>query len=726
MQTRSFLEDLRDTQLLESGQLEQVRGWPQAQAPDSLALARELIQRDWLTAYQANALSQGRGKELTLDAYHVLDRLGEGGMGQVLKARHRTMNRVVALKIIRKEMLAKPDAVNRFRQEIQAAAQLIHPNIVVAYDAGQANGTHFFAMEFVEGIDLGNLVQKSGPLPVVDACTYIRQAALGLQHAHERGMVHRDIKPSNLLLSRTSAGAPVVKILDMGLARLQDAANAGLTRTGVIMGSPAFLSPEQALNSTKVDIRADLYSLGCTFYFILTGKPPFEACAFMELLFKHREEEPQPVARLRAGVPAGVQAIISKLLAKRPDDRYQTPAELVVALKALRESANTGTSRTGMKSMRSKKKLSGKHLPAGTGKPRRRTFVMAGGLAVAVLLAGVALAVFSRTDRSPVALASPLVTLAAPPVGLATPPVAAPSQSELVSGDPQPDPEDVVLPAPTTKGILVIVADPAAKTLFNSKGVAVVDKAENRKVLKTGEHELLAGYYEVDLASLPDTLEVSNGDFTIDPSRKARISITKRPAPAVVQVVPTVPSGPEEKWRQEVAALPAAKQVDAVLQKLSERNRGFNPKGSGITHKIAKDAVAGKEAVTELALTGSNARPIVDVSPLRALVSLQSFTCRGTEGEKVNLHDLRPLRGLKLKALDVRNTKVEDLSPLKGIPLEVLDCRSTRVNNLEPLKGMPLRHLCCAFVPGRNDLIRSTKTLETVNERPVKEFLRKP
>src|SRR6266508_1377402 len=216
--TPSLIESLRGGGLLEPQQLEELGRLPEARNPDARALARVLLQRGWLTRFQVTLAAQGRAKELEVGPYLLLDRLGEGGMGQVFKARHRHMDRVVALKIIRKEKLASADAVKRFYQEVQAAARLHHPNIVLAYDAGQAGSTHFLSMELVEGTDLAKLVKDKGPLPVPKACDYVRQAALGLQHAHDKGMVHRDVKPSNLLLT---AQGEVVKVLDLGLARLK-------------------------------------------------------------------------------------------------------------------------------------------------------------------------------------------------------------------------------------------------------------------------------------------------------------------------------------------------------------------------------------------------------------------------------------------------------------------------------------------------------------------------
>jgi serine/threonine-protein kinase len=331
----AFLDCLRETRLLEATQLDEAGKSPLARGDDPAPLARDLVQRQWLTPFQVNQVLQGRGKELVLGPYQLLDRLGEGGMGQVYKACHATMKRTVALKIIRKDRLANPQAVQRFYQEVQIAAKLSHPNIVLAYDAGQAGDVHYFAMEYVEGTDLARLVKERGPLPVADACEYIRQAALGLQHAHERGLVHRDIKPANLLLSKPAAGQPVVKVLDLGLARLSGEQGSNLTRDGSVIGTPDFLAPEQARNASAVDIRADIYSLGGTFYFLLTGRPPFQAESLTEVLLKHQTDEPTPVEQLRPEVPSAVANILRKMMAKKPEERYATPGEVAQALGAL-------------------------------------------------------------------------------------------------------------------------------------------------------------------------------------------------------------------------------------------------------------------------------------------------------------------------------------------------------------------------------------------------------
>jgi eukaryotic-like serine/threonine-protein kinase len=362
---------LRHCQLLKPEQLEQLTRKPLALPPGSMALARDLLKRGWLTPYQANQLIPGKVSELVLGPYVLLERLGAGGMGQVFKARHRGMDRVVALKIIRRDLLMDEEVVRRFYREIQLVSRLDHPNVVHAYDAGPAGATHFLAMEFVEGIDLGKLVKQGGPLPVLQACEHIRQAALGLQHAHERGLVHRDIKPHNLLIAdcdslarRASEGAgpdprlrvgltnphsAIVKVADLGLARLPravdgeaTAALTGANTTGTLtpehaglMGTADYLAPEQALDFHNADIRSDIYSLGCTFYFLLTGRPPFPGGNLAQKVAKHLQTEPPAIEEFRTDVPPALAGVLRQMLAKRPEDRCQTPAEVAEKLQTL-------------------------------------------------------------------------------------------------------------------------------------------------------------------------------------------------------------------------------------------------------------------------------------------------------------------------------------------------------------------------------------------------------
>ena len=261
----------------------------------------------------------GRTRSLpTVAGYEILEEIGSGGMGIVYRARQTERNRIVALKVIRNERLNNPDVINRFRREAQAASRLSHPNVVSVYESDQDGDTHYLAMEYVPGITLQQLVDKNGPLPIAQACDFVRQTALGLQHAVEQALVHRDVKPANLM-AVTSAelgtrnselSSAFVKILDMGVARLYQLANlpdeslTTLTRDGAVIGTPDYIAPEQLENPHGADIRADLYSLGCTFYFLLTGQVPFPGGTLVQKLDRQRQETPAPsVDQLRSEVP---------------------------------------------------------------------------------------------------------------------------------------------------------------------------------------------------------------------------------------------------------------------------------------------------------------------------------------------------------------------------------------------------------------------------------------
>ncbi len=270
--------------------------------------------------------------------YRILSPLGTGGMGIVYKAEHKLMGRPVALKVIKHLSAQQPVLVKRFLQEVKALARVTHPNIVTSYDADQAGDLHFLVMEYVEGISLKELVETNGPLPVVQACRCIRQAAEGLQYAHDQGMVHRDIKPDNLLL----AGNGQVKVLDFGLARfLEEESGAGdLTEPGLVMGTPDYIAPEQALDAHQADVRADIYSLGCTLYYLLAGQPPFAGAKSIQKIFAHREQKPPSLSIHRPDLPPGLIQVVERMLAKDPARRYQTAAAVAEALAPFADSGS--------------------------------------------------------------------------------------------------------------------------------------------------------------------------------------------------------------------------------------------------------------------------------------------------------------------------------------------------------------------------------------------------
>ncbi|WP_439624625.1 bifunctional serine/threonine-protein kinase/formylglycine-generating enzyme family protein [Gemmata sp.] len=338
--TAAFFANLRASGLLRQEQLQELWAWVAAARPDVQGLAKEVSGRGWLTAFQLKEIFKGRGRELTLDRYSLQDLLGEGGMGRVYKAHDTRMGRDVAIKIIRKDKLTHPAAAARFKQEIEALGQMKHPNVVQVYDADLTGTTHYYVMELIDGKDLTKLVTERGPLPVTEACEYIRQAALGLQHAFEKGLVHRDIKPSNIIVA---GGGTVVKVVDLGLARLMDNELAAggpddghrITQEGFVIGTPDFLAPEQARNPMAVDIRADIYALGGTLYYILTGRVPYEGANPTEKLLKHCTDPPPSLSLQRMDAPPQVEQIIHWCMAKAMDARPQFPLQLAQALQPL-------------------------------------------------------------------------------------------------------------------------------------------------------------------------------------------------------------------------------------------------------------------------------------------------------------------------------------------------------------------------------------------------------
>ena len=304
-------------------------------AKDTNLLVRELIKNEKLTPYQAEVLRRGQTAGLVFGNYIVLEQIGAGGMGVVFKAYHRRMKRVVALKVLPPNLTSSETAIRRFHREVEAAAKLIHPNIVAAYDADEARGIHFLVMEYVEGEDLSNFVKRVGPLPLGRALDYTIQTARGLVHAHREGVVHRDIKPGNLLLDSRDT----VKILDMGLARLDDAGatenqQTDLTQTGRVMGTVDYMAPEQALDAKRADHRADIYSLGCTLHYLLTASSLAPEGTFTQKLLWHQNNPVRSLRELCPAAPERLDAIFQRMLAKDPASRPESMQAVTAELEA--------------------------------------------------------------------------------------------------------------------------------------------------------------------------------------------------------------------------------------------------------------------------------------------------------------------------------------------------------------------------------------------------------
>ncbi len=301
-----------------------------------------LLNPDKKAAYDRKLHPQMTPKNL-LGEYKLLSKLGQGGMGTVYKAQHTKLGKTVAIKVLSKANLANPEAISRFDREMKAIGQLDHPNIVQSHDAREIAGTRFLVMDFVDGKDLGAVVKERGALPVAEAVDYVLQAARGLQYAHEQGVVHRDIKPGNLLLDKKGT----VKILDMGLARIGGSAEGEdkerLTATGQMMGTLDYMAPEQALDTHHADARADIYSLGCTLYRLLTGESPYKADTPMNTLVAHQRAPVPSLRKARPDVPRELDAAFRKMVAKKPEDRQQSMAEVIADLQKCMGSMATAT-----------------------------------------------------------------------------------------------------------------------------------------------------------------------------------------------------------------------------------------------------------------------------------------------------------------------------------------------------------------------------------------------
>lgn len=342
-----FLQNLADSGLSTA---DAIRAWvdrlPPEGAANGAAIARSLVGANQLTDFQAEAILKRKFDLMRMGNYEVMSRLGSGGMGTVFKARHRRMNRVVAIKVLSSDVAASEAFTQRFQREIETVAKLSHPNIVMAFDADDSPAGHYLVMEFVNGRDLASEVYRGGPLSVADAVDCTLQAARGLAYAHGMNIVHRDVKPANIL--RREDG--VVKVADLGLARLCSPSATGttsLTQAGGVVGTIDYIAPEQALDSSTIDHRVDVYSLGCTLYFLLTGRPPYTGASVMSVLLKHREAAPPSLSEARADAPIELGAVFHRMVAKSRDDRFATMADVVQVLERIQQRSPLSDVRLG-------------------------------------------------------------------------------------------------------------------------------------------------------------------------------------------------------------------------------------------------------------------------------------------------------------------------------------------------------------------------------------------
>ncbi len=696
-----FVKQLEDSGILAGDTLQDFIP-PKASPKDAEELARDLVRNKKLTKFQAEEVYRGNGKSLVLGNYTILDKIGAGGMGQVFKAEHRRMHRIVAVKMLPTGMMKNPAVVARFEREVTAAAKLNHPNIVTAFDADNANGVHLLIMEYVEGADLSALVKKNGPLPVEQALNSILQTARGLEAAHAEGIVHRDIKPANLLLDQNGT----VKILDMGLARIADDApgQAELTNTGTVMGTVDYMAPEQALNTKTADARADIYSLGCSLFYLLTGKAAYGGDTLMAKLLAHRDQ-PIPVLRtIRPEVPEQVEAVFSRMVAKKIEDRYQTMTEVITDLETLsnRQAPLSNTSSNSAVSLGAStdegltnflKDISlseanpvQRNKPAGRsvgvfgafGKEKQKYLLIGGGVLGAflggLLLLAVVAASFKKKEEMPVVA-----------------PKLAKSEGKSVKSSGNPTSEKWNTPA-FQQWMKEVERMPADEQL----------QAVSKKL-----RELNPGFDGKFRSMYGESALVENGvvrEIGFATDHVSDIS----PVLALRGLRSLGCTGMIEGNLSDLRPLTG---MQLVL---------LNVQGN----KVEDLAPLTGMRLDTLLLFGNPwpnyGKPIKSLSPLKGM-PLTNLNLTSLEDG-----DLSPLQGMPLVSLNLAGIEIKDISVLKGMPLQQLvisNCQITQDSDFSVLKDMPLKDLSIDFKPERDtDVLRSIKTLETINNKPVAEF----
>lgn len=664
---------------------------------DGESLSQRLVDRGKLTPFQAKAICGGNGKSLVLGNYVILDQLGQGGMGTVYKAEHRRMRRVVALKVLSPNVVKSPELSERFQREVRAAAKLDHPNIVTAYDADEADGTHFLVMQYVDGQDLSAYVRQHGPLPVKQAVECIVQAARGLQYAHEQGVVHRDIKPANLLVDKSG----VVKILDMGLARIDvaDENESELTSTGAVMGTVDYMATEQALSTKNADARSDQYSLGLTLWYLLTGRPAYSGDSMMAKLLAHRDAPIPSLAINCPDAPLLLEIVFQKMVAKQPENRYATLADAAEAL--IQCSNQIEASSAGFSSDTQLETFS-------------QTIVKTE---------------WSATNADESSSAATLITPATPAANTESP---APSKNRIVpwsvaggvmlslvmlliwinrtqthGGNSDPEPE----PTPQAE---VWQATAEQQVFFDR--VAQLSSDEQLKAVKQKLQEVNPGY--------DGKGTVGREDGKITTFNLSAVEISELwPVRAFPNLTTLLCRGTVQKPGKLADLSPLAGMPLTHLSIQLTSVSDLTPLAGMPLESLEcfSTRVSNLSPLKGLPLTYLNLSntQVTNLTPLKGS-RLTNLSCSNSR-----VADLSPLAGMPLANFSCNVSQVSDLSPLKGMPLDRLNFSDTKVSDLSPLAGMPLSALTCnhEVVLKHRDLLRSLSTLETINSQPAKDVL---
>ncbi len=593
-----------------------------------------------------------------LREYELLSQIGQGGMGTVYKAIHQRLGKTVAIKLIAQHKVSNDAAIECFAREMKAIGQLEHPNLIRAHDAGEVDGRHFLVMEFLEGVDLSQLVRSLGPLPTAEACELIRQASLGLQYAHELGLVHRDIKPSNLMLTKDGQ----VKVLDLGLALFGEINRSAIGSTAIqpIEGTIEYMAPEQVGATRSVDIRADVYSLGATLYRLLTSQVPIaDTCdhTVIQKLTALVTRKPTPITERRSDLPAALVTVIHKMLATDPRQRFSTPADVAHALQPFAAPADLSGLISSVRNGRTESFREGiGQLPPRQSQVRPRFRSITSMAAVGVSITCLALAVLFWLS----------------PQGLV--------RIEI---------NDSQIRAQFDRDGLTIAGVDQQPIKVGTRSDEI-DSGEHRLVIQRGELKFETDIFKIDRTG-ETILKIQLVGDNIHISSNGR-QVTSAPLPGIhpgivspidVASVERTPPTLDGAWITTVQSLKPEEQIKAVIAELQRRNPRFDGQSN---YKVVLGVV------TEFRIVADQ---VSDILPVRAFPGLKELDCIGSQPRFGALTSLSALAGLSITHLNVSCNPLRDLSPLSGTPLTVLRCAHTHVSDLTPLLHTKLSILNC-------------------------------